>query len=217
MSSSETQMSESDARPGFLKNLTRFFIRGVFTLLPAGLTVVLLISFFRWIDQYAKGLFSVFGSDFYFPGMGLVLGVVVICTLGYLTTLPFMTKIFVAAELPFKNVPIIKSVYSAIKSLSDYFSPDGGKADQQVVVVRVPGLDAEVVGLVTRRHLNDLAPEFTKEDRIAVYIPLSYQVGGLTVFVPRSWVKRTNMRVEVAMRSALTAWMPDSVKSQSDL
>ncbi len=200
---------EPSEKKSMLKNLTKFFIRGVFTLLPAGLTIVLLLSFFRWIDQYARQVFSTLGTDFYFPGLGLFIGVVLICLLGYMTTLTFMTKFWVLMELPFKNVPIIKSVYSAIKSLSDYFSPEGGKNDQQVVVVHIPGVEIEVVGLVTRRHLNDLAPEFSKEDRIAVYLPLSYQVGGLTVFLPRSWVKRTNMRVEVAMRSALTAWMPD--------
>jgi uncharacterized membrane protein len=192
-----------------MKKLSKYFIRGVFTLLPAGVTVILLFSFFRWIDINARQLFSTLGSDFYFPGLGLIIGLIFICFLGFLTTQPFMSKILTALELPFKNVPIIKSVYSAIKSLSDYFSPEGGKGDQQVVIVRLPNWDMEVVGLVTRRHLNDLAPQFTKDDRIAVYLPLSYQVGGLTIFVPRAWVKQTDMPVEFAMRSALTAWMPE--------
>ena len=50
--------------------------------------------------------------------------------------------------------------------------------------------------------------EFSKNDRVAVFLPLSYQVGGLTVFIPRSYIKNTNLKVEVAMKSVLTAWMP---------
>jgi uncharacterized membrane protein len=148
-------------------------------------------------------------SDFYFPGLGLAIGIAIICGLGFLTTVPFFERILMAAELPFKNVPIIKSIYNAVKNLSDYFSPESQTAhQQQVVVVKMPGIPFEVVGLVTRQQLNDLPAGFSKDDRVAVFIPLSYMVGGLTVFVPRAHIQKIDMRVEVAMRSALTAWMP---------
>ena len=187
-----------------MKQFSKYFLRGVFTLLPAGLTVFLLFSFFRWTEGAAR---EVLPNSFYFPGLGLILGIVIIYLMGVFTAVPFFRRVMMAFELPFKNVPLVKSIYSAFKSLSDYFSPEH-KVEQQVVIVRVPGFDAEFVGFVTRRHLNDLPREFTKENRIAVFVPLSYQIGGLTMFIPRAWVKSTDMKVEVAMRSSLTAWMP---------
>lgn len=191
-----------------MKDFSRVFLRGVFTLLPFGLTALILFSFLAWTEEIARKLFSVVASEIYFPGLGLFIGIGLIYGLGVLTTVPFMTKVIQLFELPFTNVPILKSIYSAVKSLSDYFSPEGTGTEQQVVVVKFPGFDAEMIGFVTRTHLRDMPSEFTKEDRVAVFLPLSYQVGGLTIFVPRSYVKKTGMKVEVAMRSALTAWMP---------
>lgn len=196
-----------------MKKISKYFLRGVFTLLPFSLTVVILASFLIWTETISQKIFTTFGVDFYFPGLGLFIGVALICFLGFLTSLRFAERIIEILELPFKNVPILKSVYSAVKSLSDYFSPEGDHADQQVVVIKIPETEIEVVGLVTRKHLNDLPNEFSKADRVAVFIPFSYLIGGLTIFIPRSQIKKTDMRVEVAMRSALTAWMPTREKS----
>lgn len=193
-----------------MKIFSKFFIRGAVTLLPFGLTFFVLISFLMWTETFSRSVFSIIQLDsLYFPGLGLAIGIALICFLGFLTTLPFMSKVLQAIELPFKNVPILKSIYSAVKSLSDYFSPGSEQSEQQVVVVvNFPGFGAQFIGLVTRRSLDKMPNEFDKEDRVAVFLPLSYQVGGLTVFIPRSYIKYTNMKVEEAMRSALTAWMP---------
>ena len=66
----------------------------------------------------------------------------------------------------------------------------------------------EMVGLMTREHLRDLPPAVTKEGKVAVYFPMSYQFGGCTLFIPREWVHPTNLSVEAAMRSIITAWLP---------
>ncbi len=187
-----------------MKQFSKHFLRGVFTLLPAGLTVVILFSFLHWTEDAAR---EVLPSHIYFPGLGLILGIVIIYAMGLFTAVPFARKIMTAFELPFKNVPIVKSIYSAFKSLSDYFSPEH-KVERQVVVVRIPGFAAEFVGFVTRQNLNDLPKQVTKEDRVAVFVPLAYQIGGLTIFIPRSWTTTIDMKVDVAMRSSLTAWMP---------
>lgn len=190
-----------------MKRFTKYFLRGVFTLLPAALTAIILFSFLEWSESQARYVFSGIAGDVYFPGLGLILGIAIICGLGFLTTLPFATSILELLELPFRNTPIVKSIYLAIKNLSDYFSPEANKSGQQVVLVKYPGSEVEVIGLVTRTNFDKLPPEFNRQDRVAVYMPLSYQVGGLTVFIPRAWVRPINMRVEEAMRSALTAWI----------
>jgi uncharacterized membrane protein len=190
-----------------IKNLTNYFLRGIFAFLPAGLTIYffyLLVSSSEGLVQAA--LTSVLG-DFYLPGMGIVFGIAFICFLGYFTTLKAADKPLLMLELPFKNVPIIKSIYSAIKSLSDYFTPNSEQSGNLVVVVKIPGFPAELVGLVTRKNLDTMPNGFTKEDRVAVFVPLSYQIGGLTMFLPRDCVQVVNIPVEVAMQSALTAWM----------
>ena len=65
----------------------------------------------------------------------------------------------------------------------------------------------EIVGLVTRRSFADLPGGFLPGNRVAVYLPMGYMIGGYTVFVPIDWVHPIAMSVEEAMRSSLIAWM----------
>ena len=66
----------------------------------------------------------------------------------------------------------------------------------------------EIVGLLTRDDLRDLPNGISKDNRVAVYVPISYQLGGYTFFVPRSYITPIDLSVEEAMRSIVTAWLP---------
>ncbi|TSE30797.1 hypothetical protein Tchar_02391 [Tepidimonas charontis] len=74
-------------------------------------------------------------------------------------------------------------------------------------MLRPPGGEWEAVGLVTRPTVADLPAGFLRGDRVAVYLPMGYMIGGYTVFVPRDWVTPIDLSVEEAMRSSLIAWM----------
>lgn len=190
------------------KQIYQYFFRGLITLLPLGLTLYLLYVFLSWSETLAKHLVLPFIGTFYVPGMGLLLGVTGILLLGFLVSLPAAGRLFSLVELPFTNLPVIKSIYSSFKSFADYFSPQR-KQDikQTVVILRMPGSPLELVGLVTRQRVDDLPAGFQQGDRVAVYLPMGYMIGGYTVFVPREWVQPIDMSVEEAMRSALFAWM----------
>ncbi len=190
-----------------VKKLWQYFLRGVLTLLPFGLTIYVLLIFLIWSEAtFALAITWALG-EYYIPGMGLIFGIILICLLGFLISHQRSGTIFSFLEVPFKNVPIVKSIYSAVKNLADYFSPDA-EHKSQVVVVRWPNMDIQMVGFLTRPDLKTLPQELDRDSKVAVYFPMSYQIGGYTLFVPKSWVTKTNMPTEVAMRSALTAWMP---------
>ncbi|MDP1645616.1 MAG: DUF502 domain-containing protein [Thiobacillus sp.] len=190
------------------KSLYRYFFRGLITALPLGLTVYLFYVFLSWSETLAMRLIRPFIGKFYVPGMGLLLGITGIFLLGFLVSQRGVGKLLSLVELPFTNLPVVKSVYSSLKSFADYFSPQRSQtAQQMVVVLRMPGQDIELVGLVTRQSVDDLPAGFLQGDRVAVYLPMGYMIGGYTVFVPRDWVQPINMSVEEAMRSTLFAWM----------
>lgn len=190
-----------------MKLISRYFLRGLLMLLPIGLTIYVLVKFLTIFEQISAPILNWFLGEYYVPGMGLAMGIFFLVFLGYLGSQRFWERIFSFFEVPFKNTPIVKSIYSAIKNLADYFSGDGERS-AQVVIVKYPTLDIEMIGFLTRPTLNEMPKEFTKEDKVGVYFPMSYQIGGYTAFIPRSWVRKTDIPVEVAMRSALTAWMP---------
>jgi uncharacterized membrane protein len=198
------------------KQLYQYFFRGLITALPLGLTVYLFYMFLAWSETLAMQLIRPFIGGFYVPGMGLILGVTGIFLLGFLVSQRGVGKLLSLVELPFTNLPVVKSIYSSLKDFADYFSPQRSQAAQQMVVaLRMPGQDLELVGLVTRQRVDDLPAGFLQGDRVAVYLPMGYMIGGYTVFVPRDWVQPINMSVEEAMRSTLFAWMSTAGKGDS--
>lgn len=190
-----------------MKLLYQYFFRGLLAALPLGLTVYLLYLFLTGMEQVAMWWIRPLVGDFYLPGLGLVLGIGGIVLLGFLISHPYASKLLSLIELPFTNLPVIKSIYSSLKNFADYFSPHKEGPAQQVVVLKMPGKDLEMVGLVTRQQLQGLPDGFMPGDRVAVYLPMGYMIGGYTVFVPRDWLTPIEMTVEEAMRSSLFAWM----------
>jgi uncharacterized membrane protein len=190
-----------------MKRLYKYFFRGLLTVLPLALTVYLLVFLLGWVESLALAVLGPVIGGFYVPGMGLLFGVLIIVGIGALMSKAQVRDALAFIELPFTKLPVVKSIYSSLKSFSDYFSPRGKTGSQQVVIVRKPGTELEVVGLVTRRSFADLPPGFLPGDRVAVYLPMGYMIGGYTVFVPTSWVVPVSMSVEEAMRSSLIAWM----------
>jgi uncharacterized membrane protein len=73
-----------------------------------------------------------------------------------------------------------------------------------VVLVSLPGQDGQLLGFVTREQFDDLPLEPTAENPVAVYMPMSYQVGGYTLYLPRSAITPVDISFEQAMRLALT-------------
>ena len=190
-----------------MKKLYKYFFRGLITILPVALTLYVLYLFLAWSETLALWVLRPLIGSFYLPGMGLVFGVLSILAIGYLVSKPGVRKLLSFAELPFTNLPVVKSIYTSLKSFADYFSPASQQGEQSVVILRMPGHAMEIVGLITRRSFADLPPGFLPGERVAVYLPMGYMIGGYTVFVPVEWVQPIEMSVEEAMRSSLIAWM----------
>jgi len=198
-----------------MKPIYQYFFRGLITFLPLALTVYVLFLFVSWTEGVAMAIIRPVIGDFYLPGLGIVLGAGLIVGLGFLISQPYTSRLLSWVELPFTNLPVVKSIYSSLKNFADYFAPHEKDA-QQVVLLRMPGGELSTVGLVTRQSMQGLARGLGElEDHVAVYLPMGYMIGGYTVFVPRSWTSPIDMTVEEAMRSALIAFMSSSRSEKS--
>jgi len=190
-----------------MKTMYRYFFRGLITFLPVALTVYLLFLFVSGAESMAVWLIRPLIGDFYLPGLGLAFGMGLILALGFLVSQPLASRLLSWVEFPFTRLPVVKSIYSSLKNFADYFTPHDHKPQQQVVVLRLPGHELAMVGLVTRQSMLGLPTALHAQERVAVYLPMGYMIGGYTVFVPRSWTEPLEMTVEEAMRSSLIAWM----------
>ncbi|MDO9291027.1 MAG: DUF502 domain-containing protein [Hydrogenophaga sp.] len=199
-----------------MKRLSQYFFRGLITFLPLAITVYVLVLFVTWTERTAIWLLRPFIGDFYLPGLGIALGAAVILALGFFMSLSTTGKLLSYIELPFTNLPVVKSIYSSLKNFADYFAPHEQDA-QQVVLLKMPGHELSIVGLVTRQSMKGLPKGIGElEDQVAVYLPMGYMIGGYTVFVPRSWTVPVDMSVEEAMRMALIAFMSSNKNGKTE-
>lgn len=189
-----------------MKQLYQYFFRGLFTALPIGLTVYLIYAFWTWSDQFFEAWIRPIVGEAYFSGMGLIIGLAAIVVLGYLISHRLILQLISMVEFPFANIPVVKSIYLSLKNFADYFNPADEESAQQAVILKSPNHELEVVGLITQQDVASLKG-FGNDDRVAVFLPMGYNVGGYTVFVPRSWVRSIEMSAEEVMRNSLFAWM----------
>ncbi|HEY8354863.1 MAG TPA: DUF502 domain-containing protein [Methylophilaceae bacterium] len=198
-----------------MKHIYQYFFRGLLAALPLGLTVYLLYLFLSWSEGIAMWWVRPLIGEFYIPGMGLAMGIAGIVLLGFIISHERALRLLSWLEVPFTNLPVVKSVYSSLKNFAEYFAPNKNNPTQQVVIVRIPGQQIEMVGLITRQSLAGLPEGFLPGDRVAVYLPMGYMIGGYTIFVPREWLQPIDMSVEEAMRYSLFAWMAN-IEEKSD-
>jgi len=188
--------------------VSRTFLRGLILLLPLLFTIWPLYYFFSSIDGIMHRVVSAWLPSLgYVPGSGVVIGLTAIFLLGLLMSAPFMQRLYALVEQPFRRIPLIKSLYTALKELTRYLAPGDGRRPDRVVRVRAPGWPVDVVGFIVREDLSGLATGLERPGCAAVYIPMSYQIGGFTLFLPKEWLTPLEVPVEEAMRDVLTGWM----------
>ena len=195
-----------------MRSIGKIFLTGVFTVLPVLATVYLVIWLFNFVDHFlGKPLLWLIPDEAYRAGMGFLVAVGVIFVVGVLMRAYLVRQIFRWAERLLLEIPLVKSIYGAIRDFFGLFAGGEDAKSLRVVSVSLPGTSMRVMGFVTREDFSDLHPSIAGEGEVAVYLPMSYQVGGYTVFMPRSQVREIEMSREDAMRFVLTA----GVKSRS--
>ncbi|HKX56623.1 MAG TPA: DUF502 domain-containing protein [Xanthomonadales bacterium] len=185
--------------------LGKLFLKGLAVVIPLALTVAILWWLAGGAERLLGGLLVRFlPQGWYVPGMGLVVGLAITMLIGLLSHVLLFQKLFTYGEDILNRLPLVKSIYTAIKDFVGYFSPDSKAAMSKVVLVRLPGQDFEQIGFVTREDFASLPVTLATIDPVAVYLPMSYQIGGYTLFLPRTAVTPIDMSFEEGMKLVLT-------------
>jgi uncharacterized membrane protein len=186
-----------------MKQIGGILLKGLVTILPIGLT----IYFIYWLgvtteDLLSKPIKLVIDDANYWPGMGLVTGFLILFAVGLAVNAFIVRRVLGLGEELLLRVPVVKTVYSAIRDMTRLVNTDKKKGDLDRVVTLDYG-PGKLIGFVTQEHANTIGIG-GGEDMIAVYLPMSYQIGGYTLYVSRSKVHETDLTVEQAMRIVLT-------------
>jgi uncharacterized membrane protein len=190
------------------------FIKGLIAVLPIAATFYLMLwlitsfeAFFGSILQYALP------ESAYVPGMGVAAGLVGIFLVGLLMDAWLGRRLWALGERVVDRMPLVSQIYGAVKEIVSYI---GGSEQQPrgkaVVTIKFGDPPVRMLGLVTLEELAFL-PQTPGDELIAVFLPWSYQIGGFTVYVPRSAVEKADLSAQEALRISLTAGVTTQAKS----
>ena len=179
-------------------------VRGLVVVLPIGFTIWLL----WWIGSTTESLLRrlivlVVPPEFYMPGMGIAAALLLLLAVGTLFNALLVQSALAAWERFLDRIPVVKTIYGATRDFVKLLPTGGKRRDLRRVVLARFG-EARVIGFVTQDDASELGIVDPGDELVAVYFPMSYQIGGYTALLPRSRIEPLEIPVEAAMRMVLT-------------
>ncbi len=192
-----------------MSRLQKIFISGLVAFLPLALSIYVITGVIGLIENlFGNFLRQILPDGTYLPGFGFLTTIVFILVLGFLVDNFVTATFFRRMQEKLREIPLVKIVYSPLRDLMNLFAKGQEQQTMQKVVLVHFTKSHSVLGLVTRESFNDLELKMIMPvDKIAVYIPMSYGLGGYTVLVNKSDVEAVDMPIEKAMSLALTGWI----------
>lgn len=185
-----------------MRVFVKLFLRGLAAILPLALTGYVAYALVVGTEALLKEILLLFVPEVrYVPGMGVALAIPIVLLVGLLMYSFLVRKVYGGITALFERIPLVKSIYGLVVDVVKLLASGEERPFRRVVLVNVQGL--ELIGFLTRDDFDDL-PE-VGESKVAVYLPMSYQLGGFTVMVPRAHTRDVAMSVEDALRFCVTA------------
>jgi uncharacterized membrane protein len=199
-----------------MKPISKTFLKGLIAIIPITLTLYLLFWLAGTAELALGNIFKFFFPDsWYIKGLGFVLGLAVVFFVGGFLESQTFRRRFNNVEQLVIQIPVVKTIYTAIRDFISLFSSEQKGKFKQVVLVNVPPGDRQQIGFITVSDFETYT--FIANNQVAVFLPFSYQVGGATVIMSRENVVEIDMSVEDALRFIATAGMVGNVNDEKTL
>ena len=190
-----------------MNRLGQHLFKGLATVAPLLLTVWLLYWAASGLEAFSRPwAVRLLPDGFYIPGMGLLIGLLVLAGLGLLANFFFVQWLLRQIDRLMSHIPLVKTLLSGMKDFAQLLSGDKTHQLQRVVSLELQGM--RLVGFVMREEVKLLGVNDAR--LVAVYLPMSYQIGGYTVYLPRERLTTLDMPLEDAMRMVLTGGVSDA-------
>lgn len=193
-----------------MRKIQKIFLSGLISFLPIAVTIYIVYAGITIVENLlGRFIIQVLPENYYIPGYGFLATLIIIFLLGLLLNNFVTAGILIRLQERLTEVPFVKVVYSPLRDLMNLFSKGAGDGAMKKVVFVQFDDGKEILGLITREYFSDLLAHNIEisPGKVAVYIPMSYGLGGYTVLVDKSQIKPADIPVEKAMSLALTAWI----------
>lgn len=198
-----------------MKKIKIIFLSGLVSFLPLALTIYIVYAGINIVENLlGQFLRKLLPADAYFPGYGFLATILFIFTLGLLLNNLVTATLIQRIQEKLTEIPLVKVVYSPLRDLMNLFSKSQNQNSLKKVVLVTISPQISVIGLVTREDFSDLNLNFS-DNKMAVYIPMSYGLGGYTLLLNKNLVEPLDLPVEKAMSLALTGWIKTDSHQES--
>lgn len=196
--------------------MKKYIITGLLVWLPLAITIWVLLWVLGLIDGVFTSLLTASQAVLpasmsqnieelrHIPGLGLL-----ILVGGMALTGMFVANIFGQWWLKqwdrlLSNIPIVKSIYSSVKQVSDTLFSSSGNAFREAVLVQYPHQGSWTIAFVTGKPGGEVA-EALGEEHVSLYVPTTPNpTSGFFLMMPKSSVRPLKMSVDAALKHIIS-------------
>lgn len=198
--------NENDgAKATLLTRLRNYFLAGVLVTAPISITIFLTWKFLTFLDKRITPIIpEAYNPNTYLPisvpGLGLIIAIVFFILVGWFTRNFFGKLLVRVSEYIVERVPVINTIYGAIKQILETVMASQSDAFKEVVMFEYPRKGIWVMGFVTGATKGEVQ-EHTKKDTVNVFLPTTPNpTSGFLLFLPKKDLTYMDMTVEEGIK-----------------
>ena len=173
----------SDKFTSMGRRILSYFFQGLLLAGPISLTTYVIVKTFDLLNGTTNAIFEhIF--HFSFPGLGILVFAGFTILLGYIGSTVLVQPLFNIIENLLEHTPLVKDIYTSVKDFISAFISNKRKFNKPVIVEMGKGVGIYRMGFITDDDLS----KFHIQDKVAVYLPLSYTFSGQLYLVNREQI-----------------------------
>ncbi len=202
----------SEPRPTIGKIMRKYLVTGILVWLP----IVVTIRIIAYIISASDGLTNLLPAQwqpatylgFNLPGLGFVLALCVLFVTGVFAANILGKTILEGWDSLLGRIPVVKSIYSSVKKISESLFSDNSRSFKTPVLVPFPQPDIWTLAFVSGSLPPNIAAVLPDENYIPVYVPTTPNpTGGYYIMVRESDVRFLDMSVDDALKYVISLGM----------
>ncbi len=188
--------------------MKRYLITGLVVWAPLGITIWVLNFLVTTLDQTLLLLPPTWHPDlllgFHLPGLGVLLAALVLLVTGVIATNIFGAQLLRLWEGMLSRIPVVKSIYTSVKQVSDTVLTGSGQAFSKALLIEFPHAGTWTVAFLTGTPRGEVA-DLLQGEHMSVYVPTTPNpTSGYFVIVPRARVHELDMSVDEALKYVIS-------------
>jgi uncharacterized membrane protein len=186
----------------------KYLITGLLIWIPLVITIWVLKLVVDVLDQSLLLLPTALHTEnwlgVHIPGLGAILTVVIVFLTGVFATNFFGAQLVELWHRILHNIPVVNSIYSSVKQISDTLFSSSGQAFRKALLVQWPQEGMWTIAFLTGTPGGGVANHLPP-DSVAVYVPTTPNpTGGYFVIIPRKNVIELDMSVDQALKYVIS-------------